>query len=216
MYEQDNNNGKASVSSPTLDDKLLQCIAIVKAGSDGRRAIDSRIYDLAFREIESRCSALLSNCAKKFEFLDGIDYEDLLQIARLGLLEALRDYNPDNPYFFCFVQLVVRRSITSALKKDLRLRQQLEITFHEEVPSVVDTVSYGRYLERFLTEKMVRDALEEADCSALEREVIEYHFEDMSLSEIAENMGRTYKSVEMARQRAIDKLEIVLRSQSWR
>jgi DNA-binding CsgD family transcriptional regulator len=112
--------------------------------------------------------------------------------------------------------MIVRREIGRRLKKDIRLWEQLEVTFHEEVQTAIDTASYQRHIERFLTEKMVHDALEEANCSDLEQEVMEHHLEGKQLSDIQEEMGRTYKSVEMARNRAMKKLEAVLRAHNWR
>jgi RNA polymerase sigma factor (sigma-70 family) len=214
MYEQKKGEKSSGDSQPSLDHDLLRWIGIVKAGASGDQRVDRAAYDLAFREIESRCSSLLSNCVKRFDFLDGIDKEDLMQIARLGLLEAVKDYCPSNPYFFCFCQLILRRFVYRALKRDIHLWEQLAIVFHDELPD--ESVSYQVNIDRFLTETMVRDAILQAGCSELEKEVLECHLEGMCLSDIEERMGRTYKSVEMARRRAINKLETVLRSQNWR
>lgn len=214
MYEQDN-DGRSEAAQPTLDDRLLELIKIVKVGANGGDVHPDK-YDRAFQAIEAKCESMLSNCARRFDFLDGIDYDDLMQIARLGLLEAIRIYKPRNPYFYCFVQMIVRRVIGRTLKKDIRLWEQLEVTFHEEVQSAIDRAAYNRHIERFLTEKMVHDALDEAGCSELEREVMEHHLEGKNLGDIQDDVGRTYKSVEMARRRAMDKLEVVLRGHNWR
>ena len=59
---------------------------------------------------------VLSEPAPVPTFLNGGDGEDLIQEGMLGLLSAIRGYDPQKLFFKTFAVLCIRRSIISAVR----------------------------------------------------------------------------------------------------
>lgn len=55
-------------------------------------------------------------------FLQGGEFEDLLQEAFLGLFKAMRDYRPNKGTFFAFAILCIRRQVITAVKQASRCK----------------------------------------------------------------------------------------------
>ena len=71
----------------------------------------------AMRELIARHTRLVRACARPF-FLAGGDDEDLLQEGMIGLLDAIRAYEPDSGVpFEAFAALCIRRSMISAVRR---------------------------------------------------------------------------------------------------
>ncbi len=73
---------------------------------------DGRAMELLVR----RCSRMVKTCARPY-FLMGADAEDLLQEGMLGLMNAIREYDPERGGSFgSFARLCVTRRIYSAVR----------------------------------------------------------------------------------------------------
>ena len=92
-----------------LDDNRLQELAAV-----GDRQAEERLVVKYMR--------LVRRCSRPF-FLVGGAPEDLIQEGMLGLLSAIRQYDPkQNAAFKTYAELCIKNRILSAVKTDSRLK----------------------------------------------------------------------------------------------
>jgi len=146
-------------------------------------------------------------------FLIGGETDDLIQEGMIGLIKAVRDYDPARGASFkTFATLCIIRQQSSAIEAAGRLRmgplnQAVPLTDVEwetafavmKDPSPEDII-----LDREETEelqKRIREVL-----SPFEREVLGYYLNDMGYREIAEKLGRPPKTVDNAIQRIRNKV----------
>ncbi len=146
-------------------------------------------------------------------FLIGGETDDLIQEGMIGLIKALRDYDPaKGASFKTFATLCIIRQQSSAIEAAGRLKmgplnQAVPLTDVEwetaylvmKDPSPEDII-----LDREETEelqKRIREAL-----SPFEREVLGYYLNDMGYREIAEKVNRSPKTVDNAIQRIRNKV----------
>ncbi|MBR6119649.1 MAG: sigma-70 family RNA polymerase sigma factor [Oscillospiraceae bacterium] len=154
----------------------------------------------AMRELITRHTRLVRACARPF-FLAGGDDEDLLQEGMLGLLDAIRAYQPDSGVpFEAFAALCVRRSLISAVRaatarKHAPLNEALpldraELQLADPEAALLDREGFRTMLET------LRGRL-----SPLERGILPLYLDGFSCREIAAKTGKTPKSVDNALQR---------------
>lgn len=161
-----------------------------------------------------RYSRLVRSCTRPF-FLVGGDSEDLIQEGMLGLISAIREFNPEREATFrTFAKLCIRRRIISAVKsaacgKHVPLNHCVSLD-----PSLFladrDLAPFGTVYHRqgnpedvFISEESL-DALRAAiqkRLTGLEAQVLVRYLDGLSYSEIAEEVQRSTKSVDNAVQR---------------
>lgn len=88
--------------SGSTDEEL---VLLVKAGDDR-----------AFEALLLRYNSLITNIARKF-FIQGNDINDLLQIARIGIWEAVQNFDSSKGLFRPFMGMVIKRRLNSALRQ---------------------------------------------------------------------------------------------------
>ena len=142
-------------------------------------------------------------------FLTGGDSEDLIQEGMLGLLNAIRRYDPqEETSFRTFAELCIRRRLISALRKSTGTKNvslddclSLESSLFDENQSRNDNLRGPEELliDREEAQKRYRNLL--LLLSAYEQSVLRCFLRGMSYREIAEITKRSEKAVDNAVQR---------------
>ncbi|MDR2605707.1 MAG: sigma-70 family RNA polymerase sigma factor [Oscillospiraceae bacterium] len=150
---------------------------------------------------------LVKACARPY-FLQGGDYEDVYQEGMLGLLSAIRRYDPARGASFkTFADLCVRRRIFSAIKRysvvdtiDLSaLVAEASAAHSDSNPELV-------LIDREKSEEFLTGFLQLL--SSLERKILSLYLDGLSYREIASGTGKSAKSVDNAIQRVKRKLTL--------
>ena len=152
-------------------------------------------------------------------FLTGGDSEDLIQEGMLGLLTAVREYNPaKSASFRTYAEVCIRNRLYSAIRtaardKHIPLNQSVPFE-HSKLQELTDRAIAQAFSktdnpETLLLQKEAHGELMgiiEASLSKLERAVLELYLQGLSYSEIATEAGCSVKSVDNAVQRIRRKL----------
>ena len=177
------------------DEELCVCSA---QGSSG-----------AEEELVRRYGRLVRVCARPL-FLAGGDSEDLIQEGMLGLLSAIRSYDPSKAASFrTYADICIRSKLVNAVQaaqRDKHLPLNHSISF--ETP-LFDGTSEFLFSSEESPEDVVigKEELQEridalkGQLSGFESEILSYYLGGLSCAEIAGRVGRTYKSVDNAIQR---------------
>lgn len=153
-------------------------------------------------------------------FLIGGDSEDLIQEGMLGLLSAVRHYNPSRDVKFrTYAEYCIRRRLYSAIKSASRFKHTpLNDYVSLESPELDENNTQGMSFLRDPEEFVI--ARERADeitgfllgsLSRFESRVLGLYLEGMSYEEMAAKVNRTLKSVDNAVQRIRKKLAQILK-----
>ena len=165
-----------------------------------------------------RYRRIVRSCTRPF-FLAGGDSEDLVQEGMIGLLSAIREYDPAaGASFQTYAELCIRRRLISAARSASRLKHaplndgvSLDEILSDESQRV-PLFSAGRFdrspEDRLLEQEQARDVslLYSRSLSKLETEILRYYLDGFSYAEISERCGRSPKSVDNAIQRIRRKL----------
>ena len=142
-------------------------------------------------------------------YLAGGDREDLIQEGMLGLLKAVREYDPEKGASFqTFARLLVLRQMYSAIEASGRqkhrvLNTSISITELEEMQEdsrlgmadSPENIVLGNENMQIITGK-IRDSL-----SPMENRVLDLYMESRNYAQIAQILEKTPKSVDNALQR---------------
>jgi len=193
-----NNENIASLS----DEELLKMV------ESGDRTAEGLLAEKYMR--------LVKICARPF-FLVGGDSEDLIQEGMLGLLSAIREYKSDNSASFkTYAEICVKRRIYSAIRTASRKKHEPlnEMVSLDEVLSDESAAAPVADAFRRIPEEQVlaQESAEEiiqaySRClSKFEAKILVLYLDGLSYSEIAQDCGKTEKSVDNAIQRIRRKL----------
>ena len=187
----------------SMDENAL--LSLCAAGDRGAEELVSEKY-----------LPLVRACSRTF-FLAGGDMEDLIQEGMLGLLSAIRSYNPAlNTQFNTYAEHCIKNRILSAVRsasclKHFPLNDSVPIDEMDEDgiaplssgdPALTSPEEYVLAIETREELKALID-----DClSKFERKVINLYLEGMSYNEIAVILNKNIKSVDNAVQRTRHKL----------
>ena len=159
-------------------------------------------------------SRLVRVCARPY-FLTGGDGEDLIQEGMLGLISAVRQYDPGKAASFkTFAEHCIRNRLYTAIKSASRLKHTpLNDSISFESPQFDESQArvscYLRDPEELLIAREHFDELTEhisGSLSNLESEVLELYLSGLSYSDIAKKLNKSPKSVDNAVQRIRKKL----------
>lgn len=152
-------------------------------------------------------------------FLIGGDTDDLIQEGMIGLFKAIRDYRSDRETsFFHFAELCINRQLYSAVEASNRKKH---VPLNTYVSFYSQTTEEGKSLaETLLTDQMddpeqlvieqenftafweqLREQL-----SALERQVLDTYLEGKNYRQIAEELGKSPKTIDNALSRIKGKI----------
>ena len=182
-----------------LDDERL-CAAAAQGAPDAEELLVARF------------SRLVRACARPL-FLAGGDSEDLIQEGMVGLLHAIRTYDPDKQaQFRTYAEVCIRNRLYSAVRaagrdKHAPLNDSVSLedsdrALSERAAGVTDPESMLIGKEA-LAERL--DALY-GELSKLEAQILRLYLSGLSYGEIASRLDRTEKSIDNAIQRIRRKL----------
>ncbi|MCD8212181.1 MAG: RNA polymerase sporulation sigma factor SigH [Oscillospiraceae bacterium] len=155
-------------------------------------------------------------------FLLGGDTEDLIQEGMIGLFKAIRDYEEDAGSFYRFAELCVNRQIYSAIEAAARKKHgplnsyislsggedETEGTFLEDAAAANNQNPEQILIDRESVEDVLTRLREHL--SPMEQIVLGYHLDGMNYHRIAEQMGKSEKSIDNALQRIRKKTQALL------
>jgi len=173
---------------------------------------------VAEEALVSEYSRLVRACARPY-FLAGGDGEDLIQEGMLGLLSAIRTFDPSKgAKFSTYAEFCVRRRIYSAIRsasgyKHTPLNSYISLESQQLDESNTQNVYFLRDPEDFViarervgeVEKLLYGAL-----SRFESGVLELYLKGTSYKDISVRLNKPVKSVDNAVQRIRKKLSKVL------
>ncbi len=157
----------------------------------------------------------LVRCLARPYFLVGGDSEDLLQEGMIGLLSAIRQYDPERETAFkTFAEACIRNRIYTAIKSALRSKHTpLNGYISIESPQFDESQTRTAGIltdpeDIILARERVSEVLEAAQSSlsAMESKVLGLYLDGCSYEEIARLLNRPEKSVDNAIQRIRRKL----------
>lgn len=168
----------------------------------------------AEEELVLRYTKLVHSCARAF-FLIGGDKEDLIQEGMLGLLSAMRSYDPSKAASFrTFAEICIRRRLISAVRTDSSgkhnpLNSYISFEtpsfdrFAESIPPVIAGPQQKNPEDLMIRREELQEYLEavKGQLSGFEAEVLEYFLDGSSYRDIAIQVNRSTKSVDNAVQR---------------
>ncbi len=171
----------------------------------------------AEEQLAVRYGRLVRVCARPF-FLAGGDSEDLTQEGMFGLLQAIREYDPETQVpFRSFAETCIRNRLLSAIRsatrqKHLPLNSGVsleEILSEEASPALPSEKAFRRDPEETVLARESADELFQTFdryLSGYERRILSLFLEGASYREMALATGRPEKSVDNAVQRIRRKL----------
>jgi len=157
-----------------------------------------------------RYRRLVEACIRPY-FLAGGDSEDLLQEGMIGLLSAIREYDPDGGSSFrSFAELCIRHRVISAARSASRRKHaplndglSLEQLQSGEAQQILERAS-APSAEELVIEKTWADDFIAANShilSPLEARILTDYLDGLSYAEIAQRTDRSEKSIDNAIQR---------------
>lgn len=180
-----------------------------------RSAIDGCLEDE--EALIKRYSSLVRVCARPL-FLVGGDSEDLIQEGMLGLLSAVRHYDPEySTSFKTYAERCIKNRLYTAVRAAMRqknspLNQSVSIDSEAFNTDAAGTVLDPE--EIIITKEITDDIIFriKSRLSVLENEILGYYLDGLSYSDIAVKTNHTVKSVDNAVQRIRKKLVHLLKS----
>jgi RNA polymerase sporulation-specific sigma factor len=173
---------------------------------------------IAEEQLAERYAQLVRKCARPF-FLAGGDSEDLIQEGMLGLLSAIRQFDPDmNASFRTYAEICIKRRLLSAIKSASRLKHlplndglSLDYILSEESQTqlAANSEAFRRTPEEQVLARESEIELYETfaqQLSRLEKQVLTLYLDGLSYGEIAYEVHKDEKSVDNAVQRIRRKL----------
>ena len=169
----------------------------------------------AGNELVLRYRRLVKICIRPY-FLAGGDSEDLLQEGMIGLLSAIREYDPDGGSSFrSFAELCIRRRVISAARsasrqkhaplndglslEQLQSGESQQVFEHVLAPSAEELVLDKTWTDDFI-------AANSRFLSEFEADILMDYLSGSSYTEMAQRAGRSEKSIDNAIQRIRKKL----------
>jgi RNA polymerase sporulation-specific sigma factor len=166
----------------------------------------------------SEYAKLVRVCARPY-FLAGGDSEDLIQEGMLGLLSAIRSYNPNKgAKFSTYAEYCVRRRIYSAIKlasgnKHTPLNNYISLESSQLDGSSTQNKHILRIPEDYVIAREQAGEVERLLYGALSRfesGVLELYLDGMSYKDMATRLSKSDKSIDNAVQRIRKKLSQIL------
>lgn len=179
------------------DEELISCIQA------GEKECMDVLIERYKRQVRNQARAL---------YLIGGDGDDLIQEGMIGLFKAIRDYQPEKEAAFeKFAQLCISRQLYSAIQASNRQKHVPLNSYVELSPRLGEGAGDPREKS---PEELVMDqetlkglyARIQDVLSPFERRVLEETLSGRSYKEIADEMGKSSKSVDNAIQRIRRKL----------
>ncbi len=158
-----------------------------------------------------RCSPLVKSCARPY-FLAGADSEDLIQEGMLGLIKAIRSFDPERGgSFYAFARTCVLSRIYSAVRSAASSKHQplnhaesiSEKSLVDESFDVPAALSASDPAQLIISMEEQRERWEQLSqqLSSFENDVLDLFLKGLSYPDMAEELKKPVKSVDNAIQR---------------
>lgn len=164
-------------------------------------------------------------------YLIGGENEDLIQEGMIGLIKAVRDYNPEQgASFYSFAELCVSRQMYTAIEASQRKKhmplnsyislyevgeghgEEKKIPLIDLIEPTVANDPEALFFGKEFTEVFVEELKE--NLSALENGVLYLHLLGTDYKTIAQLLGKSPKAIDNALQRVRNKAEILLKDKA--
>lgn len=202
---------------------------IHKETSDYRTMTDETLIKLAQTKDDDSAIDFIVNKYKNFVrakarsyFLMGADYEDIIQEGMIGLYKAICDFKPEKQAsFHGFAEICIVRQMITAVKAATR-QKHMPLNSYVSLNKPIYTEESERTLMDMLSERAITDPEEllisqeqfkdtelmmGKMLSNLEWEVLLAYLDGKPYQTIAEETGRSIKSIDNALQRVKRKLD---------
>lgn len=163
-------------------------------------------------EILNRLEGLIIKSIQRYYNIKN-EYEDLIQLGNLVILECIQDYNPDKKvYFLGYVKTMLKYAYLNRHKERRHLSLNTPIGKDGDT-EMVDTLESNmetplEIILKLEDRKELKNAL--SSLTPRQREVtLAYYIEGLSMADIAERLGISYRTVVNTKTRS---LEIMKRS----
>lgn len=158
-------------------------------------------------------------------FMMGADHDDIMQEGMIGIFKAIKSYDPTKQAsFHTFADLCINRQIITAIKQAARMKHSplnTSVSLSRPVSAEPQAITLAEVLptdsdsdpESLLLLKEVLDYLEgseQGSFSNFEHTVWKEHLQGKSYAEIAQNLGKSAKSIDNAIQRTKRKIALYL------
>ncbi len=151
-----------------------------------------------------RYGRVVRACARPL-FLVGGDSEDLIQEGMLGLLDAIRQFDPQRDAAFrTFAEVCVRNRLRSAVRADARSKHQ-PLNFSVSLDEAEGESALPLSPEEMMIDRESRQE-RLARLSPFENQVLSLYLTGVSYEDIAQRLQKSAKSVDNAVQRIRRKL----------
>ena len=163
----------------------------------------------AYDELSALYSPMLMSMASKYFAMraeeDGSDYQDMFQEASIAFYRSAVTYDVENASvsFGLYAKICVRNALVSALRRSKRLSKSSREVSNKDTRAA-DPIS-GVIAEE--ERKTILDSSEKI-LSSYELRVLSEYMEGKKVREIADNLGKSSKSVSNALFRCRAKLEM--------
>ena len=156
-----------------------------------------------------RYFSVVKSCSRPY-FLAGGDCEDMIQEGMLGLLKAVRAYEPErNVPFEAFARMCITRRVYSAVSAASAVKHEplnhseniAKTPLFDENSKAVHAVSDPVNVVIDMEEYRERQQRLQASLSAFESRVLALYLDGCSYEEMAAEVGKPVKSVDNAIQR---------------
>ncbi|MCM1042863.1 MAG: sigma-70 family RNA polymerase sigma factor [Corallococcus sp.] len=157
--------------------------------------------------IVAEYKGLVRSVANKF-YLVGGNKDDLLQEGMIGLFNAVTDYDQSKGAFPSFVKLCVLRQVIRAVKTDSANKNK-PLSNYVELSSLYGVAENGINPLEILIDKELSERMKQIIASSLtstEKKTLQLFLQGYGYDEICKSLGKSYKSVDGALQRARKKL----------
>ena len=173
----------------------------------------------AMSEILKKYKPFVIMRAKKYYLFDG-ENDDLIQEGMIGLLKAIKAYDPNREASFdTFATICIKRQIITAINKSNSNRNKIFRLSTKGILEEEDNISYiSKSLIYYNPEELFfgKDKLENLksylnnNLSKMEKEVFNYMLLGYNYIEISKKTGRTSKTVDNSIQRIKKKINSTL------
>ncbi len=151
-----------------------------------------------------RYSRVVRVCARPL-FLVGGDSEDLIQEGMLGLLDAIRQFDPRrDTSFHTFAEVCIRNRLRSAVRADARSKNR-PLNFSVSLDEAEGAFSPPLSPEEMMIDEESRQE-HLARLSPFENQVLSLYLTGASYEDVAQRLQKSAKSVDNAVQRIRRKL----------
>lgn len=190
--------------------------------SDKELVLKAQTGDLDAEETLMRKYKETVRIKAKMYYMAGADEDDVVQEGMIGLLKAIRQYDPEKEASFgTFASLCITRQIISAIRsadRDKHKALNTSVSLSDPLKTEHDDITVEDTLRTDMAEEpetllvikdIVNYILHNGDniLSELEMEVLNEVLKGRTHDEIAEKLGKNIKSIDNAMQRTKKKIE---------